>query len=92
MWTWLLIKAALFYALVPGVLVRLPSRESSLRTQAFVHGVIAAVLLYFIYRFTNVVEMMTNPSTKSDSPCPPGSRKCPSGDCVLEGDKHSPCH
>ena len=92
MWTWLFVKIALFIALVPGVLLRLPSKDSTLRTQALVHGLIAGVVLYFLYRATHAVERMTNPSTKSDSACPAGSHKCPSGDCVLDGDKHSPCH
>lgn len=89
---WLLLKVLLFVALVPGVLLRLPSKDASLRTQALVHGLVAAVVLYFAYRATHMVERMTNPSTRSDTPCPPGSHKCPSGDCVLDGDKHSPCH
>ena len=92
MWGWLFAKTVLFVAFVPGVLFRLPSRDASLQTQAFVHGVIAAVVLYFLYRGTHMVERMTNPSTKSDAPCPAGSHKCPSGDCVLDGDVHSPCH
>lgn len=92
MWGWLLTKVLLFVAFVPGVLMRLPSKESSLRTQAIVHGVLATIVLYFLYRGVFMIESMTNPSTKADSPCPPGSHKCPSGDCVLDGDVHSPCH
>ena len=92
MWGWLFTKVVLFVALVPGVLLRLPSKDASLRTQAFVHGLVAAVVLYLVYRATYMVEQMTNPSTKADSPCPAGSHKCPSGDCVLDGDVHSPCH
>jgi hypothetical protein len=92
MWGWLLTKTLIFIALVPGVLLRLPSKDSTLRTQAFVHGIVAAVVLYFAYRATHAMERMTNPSTKADSACPAGSHKCPSGDCVLDGDVHSPCH
>ena len=43
----------------------------------------AAWVLYFLY---HDMERMTNLSTKVDSPCPAGSHKCPSGDCVLDGD------
>lgn len=92
MWGWLLTKALLFIALVPGVLLRLPSKDSPLRTQAIVHGLVLAVVLYFVYRATHAIERMTNPSTKTDAACPAGSHKCPSGDCVLDGDVHSPCH
>jgi hypothetical protein len=88
---WILTKIVLFLVFVPGMLLRLPS-GASLRTQAFVHGLIAATVLYLLYTATHHIERMTNPSTKKDAPCPKGSHKCPSGDCVLDGDKHSPCH
>jgi hypothetical protein len=91
MWLWFLTKVVLFIALVPGVLLRLP-KDATLRTQALVHGFVYALLLSVIYRVVFQVESMTNPSTKSDTECPAGSHKCPSGDCVLDGDKHSPCH
>lgn len=88
---WFLAKALLFVALVPGVLLRIPA-GSSLRVQALVHGLVFAVVLSLLYRGVFHIERMTNPSTKKDAECPAGSHKCPSGDCVLDGDKHSPCH
>jgi len=91
MWIWFLTKVVLFVALVPGVLFRVIP-NCSVKTQALVHGLLFVVALHVIYQVTHRVERMTNPSTKNDSSCPKGSHKCPSGDCVLDGDKHSPCH
>jgi hypothetical protein len=90
MYFWFLFKALLFVAYVPGVLFRLLPSYST-RVQALVHGVLYVVVLHLVYQMVFHVERMTNPSTKGDSGCPAGSHKCPSGDCVLDGDKHSPC-
>ena len=90
-WLWFIVKVVLFVAYVPGVLFRIVPSQSA-RVQALAHGLLYAVVLALLYQFVFHVERMTNPSTKTDSACPAGSHKCPSGDCVLDGDKHSPCH
>lgn len=91
MYLWFLFKVLLFIAYVPGVLFRiLPS--SSLQTQALVHGVLYAVVLHFAYQLVFHVDSKNSRSTKNDVECPAGSHKCPSGDCVLNGDIHAPCH
>lgn len=90
MYLWALFKVLLFIAYVPGVLFRmLPN--STVRVQALAHGVLYVIVLHVVYQLVFHAERMTNPSTKNDSECPAGSHKCPSGDCVLDGDKHSPC-
>lgn len=42
--------AVLFFALVPGVLLSLPSASSSLQTQAAVHAVVFGVVWMFTHR------------------------------------------
>jgi hypothetical protein len=87
----LVLKALLFVALVPGVLVRLPPR-ASFKTQLVVHGLLFVGLLYYVFP---MLEGFENPSTKTDVPCPGKDGmyvKCPSGDCRLKTDVHSPCN
>ena len=91
MWVNILLKAILFALLVPGVHLTIP-RGASLRTQALVHGVVFAVVNYFVYLYVRpMLEGFENPSTKVDQPCPPNSVKCPSGDCKLANDIYGIC-
>jgi membrane protein implicated in regulation of membrane protease activity len=87
----LVLKALLFVALVPGVLVRLPP-GASFKTQLVVHGVLFVVLVYYVFP---MIERFENPNSKADVPCPGTDGmyvKCPSGDCRLKTDVHSPCN
>jgi hypothetical protein len=88
----LLIKSALFAALVPGVLLRLP-KDGSFKQQALVHSAVFAILNYFIYMyFTRFQEWFLNPDSRVIPPCPPEYEHCGSGDCRLKTDVHSPCN
>jgi len=88
----LLIKAALFALLVPGVVVRLP-QGGSFEQQLLVHAAVFALLNYVIYMgFTRYQEWFMNPDSKVIPPCPPGYAHCGSGDCRLKTDVHSPCN
>jgi hypothetical protein len=88
MWKYLL-KIALFIAFVPGVLFRaLPS--SPMIVQVLAHGFLFLALMY-VLNTSRIFEGFDNPSTKVDPPCPPDYVKCPSGDCRLRTDVHSPC-
>ena len=83
--------AALFFALVPGVLVRIPA-NSSLQTQAAAHALVFAVASYVLCHYIlPSLEGFDNPSTKVNPSCPPGYKQCPSGDCVLASDVHAGC-
>lgn len=83
--------AALFFALVPGVLVRIPA-NASLRTQALTHSVVFLVASYVMCHYVlPALEGFDNPSTKVNPPCPEGYKQCPSGDCVLAADVHGKC-
>ena len=84
MYKWLLFNGALFFALVPGVIVTLPSQGSRF-TIAFVHAVIFAVLHGCLAKVVKQMEFFANPDTRVDHPCPPGSNKTPSGDCRIQG-------
>jgi uncharacterized membrane protein YvlD (DUF360 family) len=91
MWVNILLKAILFMLLVPGVHLSIPP-NASLREKALIHGVVFAVVNYFVYKVVRpVLEGFENPSTKVDHPCPPNSIKCPSGDCRLKTDKYGLC-
>jgi hypothetical protein len=91
MWVGILLKAILFALLIPGVHFTIPP-GASLREQAFIHGVIFAVVNYFVYLYIRpMLESFENPSTKVDQPCPPNSVKCPSGDCKLTNDIYGIC-
>jgi hypothetical protein len=55
--------------------------------------VLGVVALYLAYKYVYpMLEGFSNPDTRTDIPCPPGYVKCPSGDCKLKTDVHSPCH
>lgn len=85
----LLIKSALFIALVPGVFLRIPQGASPL-TQALVHGVVFAVVNWFLYMY--VIRGMENfdmPDSKPLPPCPPGSVRR-GKDCRMKGEGESP--
>ena len=87
----ILLKAVLFYLLVPRVFVSLPQGES-LVTQALVHGLVFGILDYLVNKFVRpMFEGFENPDSKVDQPCPPNSVKCPSGDCKLATDIYGIC-
>lgn len=91
MWVNILLKAILFMVFVPGTHLNLAPR-ASLAERAVLHGIVFAVANYLVYLYVRpLLESFDNPDTRVDQPCPPGSVKCPSGDCRLKGDVHSPC-
>ena len=91
MWVGILLKAILFMIMVPGVHLNIPP-GASLREKALIHGVIFAVLNYYVYLYVRpMLERFENPDTKADQPCPEGYKKCGSGDCVLKTDMYGPC-
>lgn len=91
MWVNILLKAILFVLLVPGTHLRIPP-GGRLVEQAVIHGVIFAVVNYYVYMYVRpLLETFDNPDTRVDQPCPPGTVKCASGDCRVKGDVHSPC-
>uniref|UniRef100_A0A6C0EUF6 Uncharacterized protein n=1 Tax=viral metagenome TaxID=1070528 RepID=A0A6C0EUF6_9ZZZZ len=91
MWVGILLKAILFALLVPGVHLTIPP-GASLREQALIHGVVFAVVNYFVYLYVRpMLERFDNPDSKVDQPCPPNSVKCPSGDCKLTNDIYGMC-
>ena len=91
MWVGILLKVILFMILVPGVHLTIPP-GGSIQEQALLHGLVFAVVNYYVYLYVRpMLESFENPNSRTDSPCPPGFKKCGSGDCVLESDKHGPC-
>lgn len=89
MWINLLIKSALFIALVPGVLLRIPSQGSHL-TQALVHGVVFAVVNWVLYMYViRGIEGFDMPDSKVLPPCPPGSTRH-GNDCRMKGEGEAP--
>jgi hypothetical protein len=85
------IYAALFFSLVPGVLVKIPA-GASLQTQALTHALVFAVASYVVCNYViPSLEGFDNPSTKVNPSCPSGYKQCPSGDCVFESDVHNGC-
>ena len=85
MWINILIKSALFIALVPGVLVRIPQGSSYL-TQALVHGVVFAVLNWVLYMYViRGIENFDMPDSKVLPPCPAGSVRHVK-DCRMKGE------
>jgi hypothetical protein len=91
MWVNLLLKAVLFMLLVPGTHFNIPP-GGKLIEKAVLHGIVFAIANYLVYMYVRpLLEGFDNPDTRKDSPCPPGSVKCASGDCCLKGDVHSPC-
>jgi hypothetical protein len=51
MWTKLLIKAALFVAFVPGVLVTIPSPSSDRMVVLAVHAVLYVIVSMYAWKF-----------------------------------------
>lgn len=86
----MLFNAVLFFVLVPGVIVRLPT-GGSLTQQALVHAVIFAIVHHYVGHACTR-EGMENPDTKIFNPCPPGYEQCRSGDCRLASETHSFCN
>ena len=75
---------------VPGVHFSIPP-GGSLPEKAIIHGVVFAVVNYFVYMYIRpLLERFDNPSTKVDQPCPHGSVKGANGDCMMKGDIHNP--
>uniref|UniRef100_A0A6C0AI31 Uncharacterized protein n=1 Tax=viral metagenome TaxID=1070528 RepID=A0A6C0AI31_9ZZZZ len=92
MWLNLVLKLVLFVLLVPGVVVSFPA-GASLKVRAVVHGVVFAVLNYFLYKFLEPMmrERFENPPTEVAPPCQKGYKSCPSGDCIPANDPHETC-
>jgi len=91
MWVNILLKAFLFFVLVPGVSVRIP-HGASLQTQALIHGIVFALANNYLYHHVRpMFEGFENPDSRVDQPCPPNSVKCPSGDCRLKSDIYGMC-
>jgi len=75
--------------LVPGVHLSIPPR-ASLREQALIHGVVFAVVNYYVYLYVRpMLERFDNPDTKVLPPCPPGSVRH-GKDCRMKGEGEAP--
>ena len=89
MWVNILLKAILFMLLVPGVHLSIPP-GASLREQALIHGVVFAVVNYYVYLYIRpILESFENPDTKVIPPCPPGSVRH-GKDCRMKGEGEAP--
>lgn len=89
MWVNLLLKAVLFMLLVPGVHLSIPP-GASLREQALIHGVVFAVVNYYVYLYIRpMLERFDNPDTKVLPPCPAGSERH-GKDCRMKGEGEAP--
>jgi len=89
MWVNILLKAILFMLLVPGVHLSIPP-GASLREQALIHGVVFAVVNYYVYLYIRpLLERFDNPDTKVLPPCPPGSVRH-GKDCRMKGEGEAP--
>ena len=89
MWVNLLLKTILFIALVPGVIINI-NVGGSLRNQALVHGLIFAIVNYYVYMYVRPsLERFDNPDTRVLPECPPGSERVGS-DCRMKGEGPSP--
>lgn len=89
MWVNILLKAILFMLLVPGVHLSIPP-GASLREQALIHGVVFAVVNYYVYLYVRpMLESFDNPDTRVLPPCPPGSVRH-GKDCRMKGEGESP--
>jgi hypothetical protein len=76
---------------VPGSHLNIPP-GGKLLEQSVIHGVIFAILNYLVYKYVRpLLENFDNPNTRAEQPCPVGYTKCPSGECRLKSDIHSPC-
>lgn len=89
MWVNILLKAVLFMLLVPGVHLSIPP-GASLREQALIHGVVFAVVNYYVYLYIRpMLERFDNPDTRVLPPCPPGSVRH-GKDCRMKGEGEAP--
>jgi hypothetical protein len=89
MWLNLLIKSALFIALVPGVILRIPQGASPL-TQALVHGIVFALVNWYLYKYViSQYENFEMPDSRVLPPCPPGSVRH-GKDCRMKGEGEAP--
>lgn len=89
MWVNILLKAILFMLLVPGVHLSIPP-GASLREQALIHGVVFAVVNYYVYLYVRpLLERFENPDTRVIPPCPPGSERH-GKDCRMKGEGEAP--
>lgn len=89
MWVNILLKAVLFMLLVPGVHLSIPP-GASLREQALIHGVVFAVVNYYVYLYVRpMLERFDNPDTRVLPPCPPGSVRH-GKDCRMKGEGEAP--
>jgi hypothetical protein len=89
MWITILLKAVLFMLLVPGVYLSIPP-GASLREQALIHGIIFAVVNYYVYLYVRpMIERFENPDTRVLPPCPPGSNRH-GMDCRMKGEGEAP--
>ena len=71
MWVNILLKAILFMLLVPGVHLSIPP-GAFLREQALIHGVVFAVVNYYVYLYVRpLLERFDDPDTRVLPPCPP---------------------
>ena len=85
----LLIKSALFIALVPGVLLRIP-QGGSLLTQSLVHGAVFAVTNWILYKYViSQYENFEMPDSRPLPPCPAGSERH-GKDCRMKGEGQAP--
>lgn len=88
-WVNILLKTILFMLLVPGVHLSIPP-GASLREQALIHGVVFAVINYYVYLYIRpMLERFDNPDTKVIPPCPPGSVRH-GKDCRMKGEGEAP--
>jgi len=75
--------------LVPGVHLSIPP-GASLREQALIHGVVFAVVNYYVYLYVRpLLERFENPDTRVIPPCPPGSERH-GKDCRMKGEGEAP--
>lgn len=89
MWVNILLKAVLFMLLVPGVHLSIPP-GASLREQALIHGVVFAVVNYYVYLYVRpLMERFDNPDTRVLPPCPAGSVRH-GKDCRMKGEGEAP--
>ena len=80
-WLMLAFVVALFVALTPGVLLRLPPGGSKL-TVALVHGVVFAVVLYLSKGFVRSLIYGRREGMADTHSCPKGKTQQEDGSCV----------
>lgn len=57
-----------------------------------IHIAIIITALFLAYKYVlPMLEGFENPDTRINPECPAGYERCPSGDCRLKTDVHSPC-